>query len=109
MITRCAPTYLCLSSCDSLVQWTTKPLGGSLSYFTIMLTNWAFVRDADDWVAMCRKKFLLELNFASGRVNEENLSWPLEKALLAHLWSPILTVTYLLTGRIRGDANGAPC
>ena len=55
------------------------------------------------------QKFLLELNFASGRVNEENLSWPLEKALLAHLCSPILTVTYLLTGQIRGDANGAPC
>jgi hypothetical protein len=64
MITRCAQTYLCLSSCGSLIQWTTKPLGGSLSYFTIMSTNWAFVRDADDWVAMCRKKFLKELNFA---------------------------------------------
>ena len=76
MITRCAPTYLCLSSCGSLVQWTTKPLGGSLSYFTIMLTNWAFVRDADDWVAMCRKKFLMELNsaFRASEVEKFNLA-----------------------------------
>ena len=41
-----------------------------------MLTNWAFVRDADDWVAMCRKKFLLELNFVSraSELGEFNLA-----------------------------------
>ena len=76
MITRGAPTYLCLSSCGSSVQWTTKPLGGSPSYFTIMLTNWAFVRNADNWVATCRQKLLMELNFAfrASELGESNLA-----------------------------------